>query len=100
MHADRPCKPHLEAQYNPPPAKALRPASELLLIMSPEPRRIIDGATARETRNTLFRLVSRTRSQSASVFSSAGPNSPIPALLTRMEMGPNAASDFWTKLAT
>ena len=52
------------------------------------PWRIIEGATALETRKTLFRLVLRTRSQSASDFSCAGPKTPMPALLTRMEIGP------------
>ena len=72
----------------PPPAKALRPARELMLMISPAPRWITEGATARETRKTLLRLVSRTRSQSASVFSWAGPKRPMPALFTRMEIGP------------
>ena len=76
----------------PPPANAFLPARELMLTMSPEPRRIMEGATARERRKTLLRLVSSTRSQSASVFSWAGPNRPMPALLTRMVMGPSAAS--------
>src|SRR5258707_2348266 len=86
----------------PPPANVFLPARELMLMMSPEPRRIMEGATARETRKTLLRLVSRTRSQSASVFSWTGPKRPMPALFTRMVMGPRAAS-VWaimTKTAT
>jgi len=53
----------------------------LMLMMSPEPRRIIEGATARERRKTLLRLVSRTRSQSASVFSWAGAKRPMPGVV-------------------
>src|SRR5260370_310 len=70
-----------------------------MLMISREPRRIMEGATARETRKTLLRLVSRTRSQSASDFSWAGPKRPIPALLTRMVMGPSAASVLATRSA-
>src|SRR5580704_12222996 len=84
----------------PPPAKALRPARELMLIMSPEPPWIIVGATARETKKTLLGFVLRTRSQSASVFSWVGPNRPIPALLTRMEIGPSVAWVLSTRVVT
>src|SRR3982074_1381318 len=84
----------------PPPAKVFFPARELMLMMSPEPRRIMEGATARETRKTLLRLVSRTRSQSASVFSWVGPKRPMPALLTRMVMGPRVDSVAATRSVT
>ncbi len=69
-------------------------------MMSPEPRRIMEGATARETRKTLLRLVSKTRSQSASVFSWTGPKRPIPALLTRMVMGLSVDSVVATRSET
>src|SRR5208337_5490410 len=90
MHPVNPCRPHLDAQYRPPPANVFFPASELILIMSPRRRFIISGATALETRNTLFRFVSSTTSQSASLFSCTGPNAglPIPALLTNSVIGP------------
>jgi hypothetical protein len=65
------------------------PASELMLMICPVRRRIISGATARQSRNTDLRLVSRTASQSASGNSWKGPNKPIPALFTRISMEPN-----------
>src|SRR5713226_9284396 len=92
MHPESPCTPHFDAQYNPPPANVFLPARELIFMMSPPPCRIIDGITARETRKTLFRFVLRTRSQSSSLFSCAGPKSPMPALLTRIPTGPSFAS--------
>src|ERR1700738_3002977 len=82
MQAERPWRPHFEAQYRPPPLKALTPARELMLIISPLLRLIIEGATALETRNILFKLVFRTRSQSSSDFSCDGPKPPLPALFT------------------
>src|ERR1700676_2917471 len=100
MQAETPWRPHFEAQYRPPPLKALTPARELMLIISPLLRLIIEGATALETRNTLFKLVSRTRSQSSSDFSCAGPKTPMPALFTRMVIGPRADSVLATRLAT
>src|SRR6202030_3522265 len=100
MHADRPWRPHFEAQYKPPPLKAFTPARELMLMMSPFLRLIIEGATALETKNTLFKLVFRTWSQSSSDFSCAGPKRPMPALFTRMVIGPRAASVFAIRLAT
>src|ERR1700694_1641474 len=100
MQAERACRPHFEAQYRPPPLKAFTPARELMLIISPLLRLIIEGATALETKNTLFKLVFRTRSQSSSDFSCAGPKTRMPALFTRMVIGPRADSDFASSLAT
>src|SRR6267142_6139999 len=40
----------------PPPAKVFLPARELMLMMSPEPRRIMEGATARETGKNTFKI--------------------------------------------
>src|ERR1700675_2211677 len=100
MHAERPWRPHFEAQYKPPPLNAFTPARELILMMSPLLRLIIEGATALDTRNTLFKLVFRTRSQSSSDFSCAGPKTPMPALFTRMVTGPRADSVFATSAST
>src|SRR3984893_6273930 len=100
MHAERPWRPHFEAQYNPPPLKAFTPARELMLMISPRLRLIIPGATALETKNTLFKLVFTTRSQSSSDFSCAGPKTPMPALFTRMVTGPRADSVFATRAST
>src|SRR5713101_7130451 len=100
MQPESPCTPHFDAQYSPPPAKVFLPASELILIMSPPPCRIIDGTTARETRKTLFRFVLSTRSHSSSLFSCAGPKSPMPALLTRIPTGPSFASVAETSFPT
>src|SRR6266436_2959104 len=100
MHPESPCTPHFDAQYNPPPANVFLPASELILMMSPPPCRIIDWTTARETRNTLFRFVFRTRSHSSSLFSCAGPKSPMPALLTRIPIGPSFVSVAETNFPT
>src|ERR1700693_3077150 len=100
MHADRPWRPHFEAQYKPPPLKAFTPARELMLMISPLLRLIIEGATALETRNTLFKLVFSTRSQSSSVFSCAGPKTPMPTLFTRMVIDPRADSVLATKAST
>src|SRR5713226_4341821 len=100
MHPESPCTPHFDAQYNPPPANVFLPARELIFMMSPPPCRIIDGITARETRKTLFRFVPRTRSQSSSLFSCAGPKSPMPALLTRIPTGPSFASVAETSFPT
>src|SRR5258708_29851475 len=50
---ESPRTPHLDAQYRPPPAKVFFPARELTLMISPDPRRLIGGSTARETRTTL-----------------------------------------------
>src|SRR3981081_2110635 len=100
MHAERPWRPHFEAQYRQPPLKAFTPARELMLIISPFLQLIIEGATALETKNTLFKLVFRTRFQSSSDFSCAGPKTPIPALFTRMVIGPRADSVFATRACT
>src|SRR6266436_4625698 len=100
MQPESPCTPHFDAQYSPPPAKVFLPASELILIMSPLPCRIIDGTTARETRKTLFRFVLSTQSHSSSLFSCAGPKSPMPALLTRIPTGPSFASVAETSFST
>src|ERR1700736_1704029 len=100
MQAERPWRPHFEAQYRPPPLKAFTPARELMLIISPLLQLIIEGATALETKNTLFKLVFRTRSQSSSDLSCAGPKTPMPALFTRMVMGPRADSVFETRRST
>src|SRR6202140_652049 len=97
MHADRPWRPHFEAQYRPPPLKAFTPARELMLMMSPLLRLIIEGATAFENKNTLFKLVFRTRSQSSSDFSCAGPKRPMPALFTRLVIGTRMDFVFATK---
>src|SRR5215469_11261413 len=59
------------------------------------------GTTARETRKTLLRLLSRTWSQSFSDLSCRGPKPglPIPALLTRRAMGPSFSSVACTRAA-
>src|SRR5215831_1678020 len=75
-----------------PPAKAFLPASEAMLTIWPVLRRIIEGATARVSRNTALRLVSNTEVQSDSEASWMGVNTPTPALFTRISMGPSASS--------
>src|ERR1700676_3949043 len=100
MQAERPWRPHFEAQYRPPPLKAFTPARELMLIISPLLRLIIDGATALETKNTLFKLVFRTLSESSSRFSCAGPKSSMPALFTMMVIAPRADPVLAPRLAT
>src|SRR6266404_7403354 len=100
MQPESPCTPHFDAQYNPPPANVFLPASELILMMSPSPCRISEGTTARETRNTLFRFVFIIRSHASSLFSCAGPKSPMPALLTRIPIGPSFVSVAETSFST
>src|SRR5271156_3953780 len=96
MHSVNPSRPHLEAQYIPPPAKAFLPASDAILIMWPVRRSIIAGATALLSRNTAFRLVSNTASQSDSAAPWKGPKYPMPALLTSTSIAPRDCSVFCT----
>src|SRR5690348_3759522 len=67
-----------------------------MLTMCPRRREIIAGMTARLARNTPFKLVSNTVSQSFSVHSWTGPKRLVPALLMRKSMGPKCAAVFST----
>ena len=69
---------------------------EPTLMILPRPRAIMPGTTARAQRNIEVRLVARTVSHSSSVTSSDGLSRVMPALLTRMSMGPSADSASFT----
>jgi len=60
--------------------------------MRPPPLRIITRPTAWLTKNFPFRFTASVASKSASVTASAALGGPIPALLIRMSMRPNARS--------
>ena len=62
------------------------------LMMRPQPRAAMRGPNSRAQRNGPLTLVSMTVSQSASVSVSLAPRMLMPALLTRMSIGPRARS--------
>src|SRR5512139_3663863 len=63
-----------------------------MLMMRPQRAFIMPRITARERRNTDFRLVSMTSSQSASFMRSARLSRVMPALLTRIAIAPTSFS--------
>ena len=65
------------------------PAIEAMLMIRPDLRAFMPPITARLHRNTLFTSMSMTRRQSSSERSSSGAARPaMPALFTRMSIGP------------
>jgi len=80
-----------------------RPSSlctEQTLMILPLPRGIMRCATARPTKNTLSMLVDVMRRQASVEYSAKAPRSCMPALLTRMWIGPSSASIFATPAST
>ena len=66
--------------------------SEQMLMILPAPRLIMAGTTALLTENTDFTLVAKIWSNLSSGKSSSGARNCVPALLTRMSIGPISAS--------
>ena len=64
----------------------------MLMIRPPPPAFAMRPATSRAISQAPLRLVSSTRSQSASSVSSSGLSTTMPALFTRIEIGPSPAS--------
>src|SRR5712691_1071920 len=76
--------------YSRPSGCGRSPATDATLIMEPEPRSHIPGATSFTRRNALFRLISTILSNCPSSTSRHGPCAIfVAALFTRMSMRPN-----------
>ena len=73
---------------------------EPMLMILPRPRAIMPGATARAQRNIDVRFVASTVSHSSSLTSTVFFSRMMPALLTRMSMGPSAFSASFTAAVT
>src|SRR5271157_1184739 len=68
----------------------------MLMILPPCPRAIMRLATACRVKNSPLTLTANTRSKLASVTSTMGAMSKIPALLTRMSIPPQRAATLST----
>src|SRR5919107_703162 len=68
------------------------PADEVTLTIRPQPRSAIPGANARISRIDAMTCSSQSPFQSSSVRSSRARANDVPALLTRMSIGPGAAA--------
>src|SRR5687768_1217719 len=89
----RPRTPDLDDAYGARPGKAITERIDPRLMMRPHPRSAIPGPMAFEQRNGPLRFVASTLSQSASDNCSMEPRMFVPALFTRMSMGPHARTD-------
>ena len=69
-----------------------RPATDELLMITPERLAIMCGITRRATIQAPFKLMSSIASQASSVSSCASPYAQIPALLNRMSIRPNRSA--------
>ena len=97
-HATRsPARPIWTHNRVPPPANVFFPARELMLMMSPDFRPIIEwhNGTGNQ-KDTLQIGVHQRGPNPASVFSCTAPNMPMPALFTRIEIGPRRISRLRT----
>src|SRR5580693_8536534 len=84
--------PPLDAPYPPLFPNARWACCEVTLMIRPQPRAAIDGPNRWPSRNGAVKLTAMVRSQSCTLSDDSGGRMLIPAQLTRMSGGPNAAS--------
>src|SRR5207302_8760080 len=82
------------------PGTAGAAAIDATFMIVPDPCRTITGTTARQVSITPRRLTASIASQSAVLPSATGPNTAVPAAVTRTSTRANAASVCRTRVST